>query len=115
MTLRDGLGVTSSIGTGAYGGGFEEPYKRSGGWHNEMETVRIRLSDFLNNGSALNLADVRAVRLEFGPGFGSPQGRIVLDEVMLTTTLAARASDCRAAHALRLSGTSRRGAGCWFG
>jgi hypothetical protein len=86
VTLRDGqvAPVSSSISIGAFGGGLEEPYQRSGGWHNEMETIRIRLTDFLNNGSGLNLADIVAIRLDFGPANGSSQGRIVIDELMLT-------------------------------
>lgn len=86
VTLRDGQGapVSSSISIGAFGGGLEEPYMRSGGWHNEMETIRIRLTDFLNNGSGLDLTDVVAIRLDVGPANGSSQGRIVIDELMLT-------------------------------
>ncbi|HXU31406.1 MAG TPA: hypothetical protein VN851_12580, partial [Thermoanaerobaculia bacterium] len=88
VTLRDGLGATSRIGIGAYGGGLEEPYQRSGGWHNEMETIRIRTTDFLNNGSGLNLNNIVAVRLDVGPTFGSNEGRIVIDDLMLTNDLA---------------------------
>jgi hypothetical protein len=88
VTLRDGNGVTSSINIGAFGGGLEEPYQRGGGWHNEMETVRIRTTDFLNNASGLNLANIVAVRFNFGPAFGSSRGRIVLDDLMLTNDLA---------------------------
>jgi len=84
VTLRDGSAVTSSINIGAQGGGLEQPYQRSGGWHNEMETIRIRLTDFLNNGSGLDLTDVVAVRLDVGPSHGSAEGRIVIDDVMLT-------------------------------
>jgi hypothetical protein len=87
VTLRDGAGVTSGINIGAYGGGLEEPYARNGGWHNEMETLRFRLTDFLHNGSALNLSNIVAVRLDVGPGFGSNEGRIVIDELMLTNDL----------------------------
>ena len=83
-TLRDSSGVTSSINIGAYGGGLEQPYQRSGGWHNEMETIRIRITDFLNNGSTLNLNDIAAIRLNVGPSWGSRKGRIVVDDVMLT-------------------------------
>lgn len=86
VTLRDGSGTTSSIRIGAYGG-LGQPYARDGGWHNEMRTIRIRVSDFLNNSSALNLTDVVAVRLNFGPSFGSSQGRIVVDDLMLTNDL----------------------------
>ena len=96
VTLRDGQSppVSSSISIGAFGGGFEQPYQRSGdlhdptapirGWHNEMETIRIRLTDFLNNGSGLDLTDIVAVRLDVGPAHGSPEGRIVIDDLMLT-------------------------------
>jgi len=84
VNLRDGLGTTSSIRIAAYGGGLVQPYARAGGWHNEMRTIRIRTTDFLNNSSGLHLSDVVAVRLNFGPSFGSSRGRIVLDDLMLT-------------------------------
>lgn len=84
VTLRDGSGTSSSIGIGAYGGGLEEPFQRDGGWHNETETIRIRVTDFLNNGSGLDLSDVVAVRLDVGPSRGSARGRIVIDELLLT-------------------------------
>ena len=86
LTLVDGSGVRRSINIGAYGGGIEEPYQRTGdgtgaGWSNEFETITIRLGDFLRDGSGLDLTDIEQVRFEFGPGFGSPQGRIGLDDV----------------------------------
>ncbi len=84
VTLSDGTGTTSSINTGAYGGGFEQPYQRSGGWHNEMEVIKIRLTDFLHNGSGLDLSDIEAIRLDVGPSWGSDEGRIVIDEMMIT-------------------------------
>ena len=85
VALRDGAGTTSSIHIGSYGGGLEQPYDRDGGWHNEMEVIKIRLTDFLTNGSALDLTDISAVRLDFGPSWGSNEGRIVVDELMLTS------------------------------
>lgn len=84
VTIRDGGGATSTINIGAYGGGLEEPYQRSTGWHNEMETIRIRTTDFLNNSSGINIANIVAVRLNVGPSFGSDRGRIVIDDLMLT-------------------------------
>lgn len=87
VTLRDNVAATSTIRIDAYGGGLEEPYQRNSGWHNEMETIRIRTTDFLHNGSGLNLANIAAVRLDFGPTFGSNEGRIVIDELMLTNDL----------------------------
>jgi hypothetical protein len=87
VTLRDGSGGTSTINIGAYGGGLEEPYQRGGGWHNEMETIRIRTTDFLNNASGLNLTNIVAIRLNVGPSFGSSRGRIVVDDLMITNDL----------------------------
>jgi hypothetical protein len=83
ITLRDGLGRESSISTGAYGGGFGMPYARQGGWHNEMRRIRMRTTDFRTNGNQINLSNIVAVRLNFGPSWGTPEGRIVIDEMML--------------------------------
>lgn len=86
ITLTDGqtTPVSSSINIGAFGGGFEEPYQRSSGWHNEMETIRVRLTDFLNNASGLDLTNIVAVRLSVGPAHGSNEGRIVIDDLLLS-------------------------------
>ena len=86
LTLRDADGVSSSINIGAYGGGLEQPYQRNGGWHNEMERVRIRLIDFLTNGTGIDLSNISAVRLDLGPSWGASKGRIVIDELMLSGT-----------------------------
>ncbi|HZR01600.1 MAG TPA: vWA domain-containing protein [Burkholderiales bacterium] len=87
VTLRDANGVASHINIGAYGGGIAQPYQRSGGWHNEMETVRLRIADFNNNGAGIDLTNVVAVRFDVGPSFGSSKGRIVVDDLMLTSDL----------------------------
>jgi len=86
VSLRDSLGVTSTLSIDAFGGGIAEPYQRTGlgsgaGWANEFETIRIRLTDFLADGSGLNLARVEAVRLEMGPGHGSNEGRLGFDDL----------------------------------
>jgi hypothetical protein len=86
VSLRDILGVTSTIVIDAYGGGIAEPYQRTGlgpgaGWGNEFETIRIRLSDFLADGTGLNLARIEAVRFDLGPGHGSNEGRLGLDDL----------------------------------
>jgi hypothetical protein len=87
VRLRDGGGNTSRIDFGTWGR-IPRPYERTGagpgaGWQNEFATVRIRIADFLANGSALDLTDVRDIRLEFGPGSGAPRGRLALDDVEL--------------------------------
>jgi hypothetical protein len=81
--LRDAAGHWSGIAFGAYGGGIEEPYQRTGagagaGWQNEFETIRIRLTDFLHDGSGLDLTNIVAVRLE------SPVGRLGFDDLEVT-------------------------------
>lgn len=89
VTLRDGLGTTSSIPISSFGGGIEEPYQRTScgtgaGWANEFETIRLRLTDFLNNGSGLDLTDIEAVIFQFGPSFGAGEGRIGLDDIAIS-------------------------------
>jgi hypothetical protein len=90
VTLRDSAGATSSINIGAYGGGLEEPYQRTGdgtgaGWSNEFEVIRLRLTDFLRNQTDLDLTEIEAVRFDFGADFGDAQGRIAIDDIELTT------------------------------
>lgn len=92
VTLIDSHGVTSSINIGAYGGGVEEPYQRSQcgsgvGWAAEFETIRIRISDFLNGGSFLDLTEIEAIRLQLGPSFGSGEGRLGLDDIAFSKNL----------------------------
>ena len=99
VTLKDIHGTLSTIRIDAYGGGgIEEPYQRhlisSGGfsqdcgvgdgWANEFETVRIRLGDFLANGSGLDLTQITRVGFQFGPSHGSAEGRLGFDNLMVT-------------------------------
>lgn len=88
VVLRDEVGNTSRINVGAYGGGVEEPYQRTGcgtgtGWATVFETIRIRLFEFETDGSPLDLSRVEAVRFEFGPSSGTASGRMVVDELEL--------------------------------
>ena len=86
VALKDGSGNEAEIAISAYGGGLEEPYQRGScgsgtGWNNDFETIRLGLRDFVNNGSDLDLTDIQAVELRFGPSHGSAEGRIGLDEL----------------------------------
>lgn len=88
VVLIDSSAATSSINIGSYGGGIEEPYQRLGegwgvGWHNEMETIRIRTSDFGRHNN-LDLTHIVAVRFEFGSAHGSTEGRLGMDDIELT-------------------------------
>jgi hypothetical protein len=84
VSLIDGDDDISSINFGVYGGGIEEPYQRTGGFQNEFEVIRIRLTDFLTNGSGVDLSDIQAVRFDFGAAWGSAEGRIGLDDLQVT-------------------------------
>ncbi len=89
VTLEDSLGRSSTINIGAYGGGIEEPYQRTGsgggaGWSNEFETIRIRLTDFTMDGTALDLTDIAYVQFDFGGPGASPVGFIGFDELQIT-------------------------------
>jgi hypothetical protein len=89
ITLRDNDGVTRSINPAAYGVGIQQPYARTGfgtgaGWQNEMEMVRVRLSDFLAGGGGPDLGSIVALRFEFGVEGTTPQGRLHLDDVRFT-------------------------------
>ena len=89
-TLRDGSGTTSSIDFANFGR-ITRTYLRGGsgtgfGWANEFNTVRIRLTDFLNNGSGIDLTDIVAIRFEFGAAYGSNRGRIGIDDIEVTLT-----------------------------
>ncbi len=88
LTLVDGAGARSSIRIAVYGGGVEEPYQRTGygagaGWQDEFETIRVRVTDFARDGAALDLGNVAAIRLDFGTGFGSAEGRVAVDDIQL--------------------------------
>lgn len=89
VSLRDANNTLSSINIGAFGGGIEEPYQRTGsgsgaGWQNEFETIRVRLSDFLRHGVPLDMSQIVAVRFDFGTGFGSSRGRIGFDDLQFS-------------------------------
>ena len=93
VTLEDGAGNQGTVDFAAYGAGLETPYQRAAlptcgnvgvGWTSEFETIQIRLSDFTRNGSGVDLADVQKVIFNFGRTYGSPAGRLGLDEIELT-------------------------------
>jgi hypothetical protein len=89
VSLRDTHGTTSTISIGAYGGGIEEPYQRTGsgggvGWGDEFETIRMRVTDFLADNSGLDLSSVEAIRFDFGLPGSSPIGRLGIDDVELS-------------------------------
>jgi hypothetical protein len=90
VMLRDAAGHSSRIRFDTYGGGIEEPYQRSGsgsgiGWQNEFETIRIRLTDFLNNGAPLDLTQIVSVQLVWRSPSGIIAARVGLDDLEVTT------------------------------
>lgn len=88
VTLTDGAGVSQTINIGAYKGGIQRPYQRTGygtgaGWQNEFEVIRIRLTDFLTGANGLDLSNIVSVKLGFGDGGASAQGRLGIDDILL--------------------------------
>jgi dienelactone hydrolase len=85
VSLRDGAGVASRIGADQFGR-LTRTYPRTGsgtgaGWANEWSTFRLRIADFERDCSGIDLTDIVAVRFDFGASFGSPRGRVGLDDV----------------------------------
>jgi hypothetical protein len=85
VELRDASNGTGSLDFGGYGS-LTKLYNRSGygavaGWASEFSTIRIRLTDFVNNGSGLDVSALAAVRFKMGSTFGATRGRIGLDDV----------------------------------
>ncbi|MDF1800227.1 MAG: hypothetical protein P1V81_13690 [Planctomycetota bacterium] len=90
VELVDGSGSSSVISIGAFGGGIEEPYQRFGctngtGWANEFETIRLSLEGFTVDDAVFDLSDVDKLVFRFGPSHGTPEGRMGLDDIELTT------------------------------
>ncbi|MEQ1569958.1 MAG: hypothetical protein ABMA64_30270 [Myxococcota bacterium] len=87
VELQDADGATSAIDFGAYGG-INPPFARDGsgtgvGWVNEFQTIRVPVADFRAEGTALDLSRVEKVRFRFGAAYGSDQGAIGLDDLVL--------------------------------
>lgn len=86
VTLRDADGTTGAVPLAELAT-VAPPYARDGfgagvGWQNEFVTIRVRLAE-LAAGTSLDLSRIAAVRFDFGASFGSPRGRIGLDDVEL--------------------------------
>ena len=89
VELRDGAGQTKAIRVGAYGSAVADPYMRQFesatflGYSVEFTTLRVRLQDFLNNNSGLNLSNITKVRLRLGGAMGTTSGRLIVDDLEL--------------------------------
>ena len=88
VTLVDGTGRASSLAIAAAGAVVRRPYQRTGygtgaGWQNEFAAVRLRIADFAAGGREIDLSDIVAVRLEFGGGAGSSEGRLAIDDLRI--------------------------------
>ena len=102
VALVDGYGNKQSIRMADYTTALFRTYRRKSsrpfgafnpndppdsgfGWQNAFEVFRIRLTDFLADGSPLSLEDVRSVVFEFGGTAGTGSGRLALDDIEITT------------------------------
>ena len=87
ISLIDEMGERATVGFGPQGR-ITQPYQRSGngsgaGWSNEFSTVRVRLSDFYDTNGLIDPTLVATVQFDFGSDYGSPMGRIGIDDVLL--------------------------------
>lgn len=87
VALVDAAGVESAINFSDQGQ-ITWPYQRTGvgsgrGWADELNTVRVPLTDF-EIGSAIDLSQIVALRLDFGGDAGSSPGRLILDNLELS-------------------------------
>ena len=88
VRLIDLDGNEQALSIAGLSGGVEEPYQRTGfgtgtGWQNAMEAIRIPLSAFRAGSSSVDLSRIASVQLLFGPGHGSAQGRLVIDDLQI--------------------------------
>ncbi len=85
IALKDEI---ASVDFGAYGR-LPAIYPRGGsgngeGWINEFETVRFHLGEFIAVAPELDVSDLSQLRLDFGPSYGSPEGRVGLDDIVFS-------------------------------
>ncbi len=82
ISITDEAAHTSSVMIADYGTVIQT-YQRSSGWQNEFCTIRIRLSDFLVNGTHLDLTKIEQMEFSFGnPGISST-GALGIDDIEL--------------------------------
>jgi hypothetical protein len=55
--------------------------RQATGWGAAFKTFRVRIADFENNGSGIDLGNVVTLRFETGSENGSARGRIGLDDI----------------------------------
>ncbi len=82
VSLVDEAADSASILIEDYGP-IIQTYQRSGGWQNEFCTVRIRLTDFLINGTQLDLATIESFGFSFGSPGASAMGALGIDDIEL--------------------------------
>ncbi len=86
VSVFDGNAQSATIDIGAYDGGIEETYRRSSGWQNEFELIRIRVRDFTLANPLLDLTDIRSLQFNFGIS-GASRGRLGIDDIELSRDL----------------------------
>lgn len=82
VSLVDAGADSASIMIGDYGP-IVQTYQRDGGWQNEFCTVRIRLADFMVNGSQVDLNTIQRLRFSFGEPGTSDRGALGIDDIEL--------------------------------
>lgn len=87
VEIVDGNGNLSRVSAAAFGS-ILAPYARGGlgdgvGWSNEFHTIRVPIAAFVMENPVIDLQSIAEVRLLFGGSYGTPTGRIGLDDLVL--------------------------------
>ena len=81
VVLIDEFGTESGISTASYGG-IDEVYEReAGGWGSAFKTYRLRIADFENNDSGIDLKRIEKIGFRLGLNWGSEMGRLGFDDI----------------------------------
>lgn len=82
ITITDEAANAATVKIEDYGP-IIQTYQRSSGWQNEFCTIRIRLSDFLVNGTQLDLSAIESLEFSFGIAGTSSMGALGIDDIEL--------------------------------
>ncbi|MCE3225457.1 MAG: hypothetical protein K0S32_8 [Bacteroidetes bacterium] len=82
VSFTDEAAKSSSVITALYSPVIQT-YQREGGWQNEFCTIRIRLKDFLVNGTQLDLSKIELLQFSFGGTGTSTLGALGIDDIEL--------------------------------
>jgi len=82
IEIKDENGLSQIVSIEPFGEVLT-PYKRSGGWANEFNIVRIPLNEIKVLNLDIDFTRIKEITFLFGPDYGSPFGRLFFDDLLL--------------------------------